>query len=37
MSTYQRLIAVIRAFVEAQSWAASREILERHPELLYDG
>ena len=34
MSTYERLIAVIRAFVEAESWGESREIVERHQELL---
>src|SRR4051812_21839089 len=34
MSTYKRLIAVIRAFVEAETWDESRQIVERHPELL---
>ena len=34
MSTYDRLIAIIRSFVEAESWDESREIVERHPELL---
>lgn len=34
MSTYERLIATIRAFVEAASWDESRAILERHPELM---
>jgi tetratricopeptide (TPR) repeat protein len=28
------LIAIIRAFVNAESWDESREILDRHPELL---
>src|SRR4051812_19471027 len=34
MSTYERLIAAIRAFVEAESWDESRQIVEEHPELL---
>jgi hypothetical protein len=34
MSTYERLIATIRAFVEAASWDESRAILKRHPELM---
>jgi CHAT domain-containing protein/tetratricopeptide (TPR) repeat protein len=34
MSTYERLIATIRAFVEALSWDESRAVLERHPELM---